>query len=113
MIQSTHHASHVRRYLGRLAQSQGLHYRVASVSFLVRKMFTLGRPKRDQFENPDLDDTSLVLHDGRPVAIKEHLYELLCYCHLLAKYGGRDKPCAVIRSQVSMLHTSSVLACSI
>ena len=71
--------------------------------FWVRKMFTLGRSKRDPSENPDVDDTSLVLHDGRPVAIKEHLYELLCCCHLLAEHGGRDKTCAVIREHFSWI----------
>jgi len=88
--------------------------------YWVRKMFTLGLPKRDAIESPgtpaaddddddDDDDDSVadtdgatpvtVLHDGRPVAIMEHLYEVLCYCHGLAKHGGRDKTCAVIRER--------------
>ena len=79
--------------------------------YWVRKMFTLSRSKRDHPSpgtGPDAADNDthtgqspVVLHDGRPVAIMEHLYEVLCYCHGLAEHGGRDKTCTVIREHYS------------
>ena len=88
--------------------------RTPQFRYWVRKMFTLSRPKRDRPSSvmtPDAADTDntdthtgqspVVLHDGRPVAIMEHLYEVLCYCHGLAEHGGRDKTCAVIREHYS------------
>ncbi|KAH9988886.1 hypothetical protein BJV77DRAFT_721364 [Russula vinacea] len=33
----------------------------------------------------------VVLHDKRPVAIREQLYEVLCYCHAVARHGGRTR----------------------
>ncbi|KAL4078028.1 hypothetical protein J3A83DRAFT_4087687, partial [Scleroderma citrinum] len=73
--------------------------------FWVRKMFSLSWPEGRQSETPDSDDadehSAVVLHDNRPVAIREQLYEVLCYCHGLAKHGGRDKTCAVIREHYS------------
>ncbi|KAG8215427.1 hypothetical protein J3R82DRAFT_9037 [Butyriboletus roseoflavus] len=44
---------------------------------------------------------AVVLHENRPVAIMEQLYELFCYCHVRARHGGRDKTCAVIRQHYS------------
>jgi hypothetical protein len=71
----------------------------AQFRFWVRKMFTLAT----FYPSPE-DDTAgeaVVLHDGRPVAIKEQLYELLCYCHSLTQHGGRDKTCAIVRQHFS------------
>lgn len=45
--------------------------------------------------------SAVVLHENRPVAIMEQLYELFCYCHVRAGHGGRDKTCAVIREHYS------------
>lgn len=45
--------------------------------------------------------SAVVLHENRPVAIMEQLYELFCYCHVRAGHGGRDKTCAVIRQHYS------------
>lgn len=45
--------------------------------------------------------SAVVLHENRPVAIMEQLYELFCYCHIRAGHGGRDKTCAVIRQHYS------------
>ncbi|KAH7882714.1 hypothetical protein F5I97DRAFT_1777339, partial [Phlebopus sp. FC_14] len=72
--------------------------------FWVRKMFTLSRPQGRQFGNPEDDSSELpavVLHENRPVAVMEQLYELFCYCHDQANHGGRDKTCAVIRQHYS------------
>lgn len=49
----------------------------------------------------DLAHSAVVLHENRPVAIMEQLYELFCYCHVRAGHGGRDKTCAVIREHYS------------
>ena len=98
--------------------------------FWVRKMFTLSRPETDageqwqwggagwqEEEEADLElertmgierdadaallTSAVVLHENRPVAIMEQLYELFCYCHVRAGHGGRDKTCAVIREHYS------------
>ncbi|KAF8439895.1 hypothetical protein L210DRAFT_3359034, partial [Boletus edulis BED1] len=82
--------------------------------FWVRKMFTLSRPVRDlELERSmgiigseratadELGYSAVVLHENRPVAIMEQLYELFCYCHVRAGHGGRDKTCAVIREHYS------------
>jgi len=45
--------------------------------------------------------SAVVLHEHRPVAIMEQLYDLFCYCHVRAGHGGRDKTCAVIREHYS------------
>ncbi|KAF8127641.1 hypothetical protein EV363DRAFT_1343981 [Boletus edulis] len=49
----------------------------------------------------ELGYSAVVLHENRPVAIMEQLYELFCYCHVRAGHGGRDKTCAVIREHYS------------
>lgn len=71
------------------------------------KMFAL-RPKSSSsqpdsnsndvtFDNNDL----VVLHDGRVVAVQEHLYQILCSCH--AEHGGRDKTYKSIRQTYSFV----------
>ncbi|KIK18512.1 hypothetical protein PISMIDRAFT_109326, partial [Pisolithus microcarpus 441] len=68
--------------------------------FWVRKMFRLvnfqgkGRMKGEDFP-------PVVLHENRPVAIMEQMYEVLCYCHGLAQHGGRDKTCGIVRGHYS------------
>ncbi|KIK93595.1 hypothetical protein PAXRUDRAFT_105234, partial [Paxillus rubicundulus Ve08.2h10] len=72
--------------------------------FWVRKMFTLSQPQGRETEDNDDDSCDLpavVLHENRPVAVKEQLYELFCYCHSQAGHAGRDKTCAVIRQHYS------------
>lgn len=77
----------------------------AQFRFWVRKMFTFSDPEDTMvmIGNSGATDAEMrvVLHEGRPVAIKEQLYELLVYCHGRAKHGGRDKTCAVIRQHYS------------
>lgn len=55
--------------------------------FWVRKMFKLA----------DVDSGTVIVHDGKPVAVKEHIYEVLCMCHAEAGHAGRDKTCSVLR----------------
>ncbi|KAI6118925.1 hypothetical protein EDD16DRAFT_1480654, partial [Pisolithus croceorrhizus] len=91
--------------------------------FWVRKMFRLvnvqgggsriGQAWRASHNNPENGTNSkgkarksedfppVVLHENRPVAIMEQMYEVLCYCHGSAQHGGRDKTCAVVREHYS------------
>jgi Integrase zinc binding domain len=90
----------------------------AQFRFWVRKMFVLAYPQTSFFTSRHnaggggggggggVSQSSsapepVVLHDKRPVAIKEQLYEVLCYCHAMARHGGRDKTCATLRLNYS------------
>ncbi|KAG1750406.1 uncharacterized protein EDB91DRAFT_1045953, partial [Suillus paluster] len=65
--------------------------------FWVRKMFTLSTPDAED----DSEAPVVILHENRPVAVQEQLYELFCYCHKESSHGGRDKTCAIIRQHYS------------
>ncbi|KAI6002391.1 hypothetical protein F5J12DRAFT_687685, partial [Pisolithus orientalis] len=67
--------------------------------FWVRKTFRLVTVQGEGGRDKDLPP--VVLHDNRPVAIMEQMYEVLCYCHGLTEHGGRDKTCAAIRRHYS------------
>ena len=73
----------------------------AQFRFWVRKMFVLAYPQTSFNRNTGQTPEPVVLHDKRPVAIKEQLYEVLCYCHAVARHGGRDKTCATLRLNYS------------
>jgi hypothetical protein len=74
----------------------------AQFRFWVRKMFVLAYPQTSFKHNTSSQSSDpVVLHDKRPVAIKERLYEVLCYCHAIARHGGRDKTCATLRLHYS------------
>ncbi|KAI9454215.1 hypothetical protein BJY52DRAFT_1122916, partial [Lactarius psammicola] len=73
----------------------------AQFRFWVRKMFVLAYPQTSFNHNNGPTPEPVVLHDKRPVAIKERLYEVLCYCHAIARHGGRDKTCATLRLNYS------------
>ncbi|KAF4586155.1 hypothetical protein EYR38_010429 [Pleurotus pulmonarius] len=83
----------------------GLDRRTPQFRFWVRKMFTLGTPPEDlpglpfHRDSPDL----VVLHEGLPIALQEHIYDILCYCHELSGHGGRDRTCAILRSRYSWI----------
>ncbi|KAG0699611.1 hypothetical protein DFH29DRAFT_1081186 [Suillus ampliporus] len=68
--------------------------------FWVRKMFTLSTPDADS-DDDDSEAPAVILHENRPVAVQEQLYELFCYCHEESNHGGRDKTCAIIRQHYS------------
>ncbi|KAH9942846.1 hypothetical protein B0H21DRAFT_510624 [Amylocystis lapponica] len=74
----------------------------------VRKMFVLSHPPAT-FSSDDLANLGaekmmpVVLHENRPVAIKDQIYDVLCYCHQVANHGGRDKTTAVIRDHYSWI----------
>ena len=40
----------------------------------------------------------IVIHENKPVAVKEQLYEVLVQCHGQANHGGRDKTAAQVYS---------------
>ncbi|KAJ8516986.1 hypothetical protein ONZ45_g5770 [Pleurotus djamor] len=72
--------------------------------FWVRKMFTLGEPPETMIPGlPYHNDspTLVILHDGLPIAIEEHMYDILCYCHEASGHGGRDKTCSFMRKRYS------------
>ena len=74
----------------------------AQFRFWVRKMFVLAYPQTSFAHNAgQTTPEPVVLHDKRPVAIREQLYEVLCYCHAVARHGGRDKTCATLRINYS------------
>ncbi|KAK9427881.1 hypothetical protein V1505DRAFT_378709 [Lipomyces doorenjongii] len=38
-----------------------------------------------------------VMHKGKPVAVREELYDVLAVCHLVCRHGGRDKTLGQLR----------------
>lgn len=64
----------------------------AQFRFWVKKMFRLGT---------DQDGEKIVLHEGKPVAVREHLYDVLTTSHSMAQHGGRDKTSAKVRDRYS------------
>jgi hypothetical protein len=78
----------------------------AQFRFWVRKMFTLSTVNiavHGETQTVYRAGDPVVLHNNRPVAVKEQLYELLCYCHALSRHGGRDKTCAAVRQLYSWI----------
>jgi hypothetical protein len=76
----------------------------AQFRFWVRKMFTLAKLKDLVVDTDVLNrQTSQVvlLHDGLIVAIKEQIYDILCYAHGITKHGGRDKTFTSVRKHYS------------
>ncbi|CCL99804.1 uncharacterized protein FIBRA_01828 [Fibroporia radiculosa] len=76
----------------------------------VRKMFTLSYTRSlltpaeiESIEALGSPPMPIVLHENRPIALKDQIYEILCYCHSLANHGGRDKTTAVIREHYSWI----------
>ena len=63
----------------------------AQFRFWAKKMFRL---------NND-GDANTVCHEGRPVAVREKIYEALTESHKQAKHGGRDKTSAEVRKKYS------------
>ncbi|KAI0697754.1 hypothetical protein BC835DRAFT_1237579, partial [Cytidiella melzeri] len=67
--------------------------------FWVRKMFTLSSLPPHGGDG-DLKP-SIVLHEGRPVALKSQLYDIIGHCHQLCQHGGRDRTTAAVKSMYS------------
>lgn len=64
----------------------------AQFRFWAKKMFKLGEVHG--FSNT-------VLHDNKPVAVREDLYHILSQSHLHAQHGGRDKTSGQVRKYYS------------
>ncbi|ORZ14154.1 hypothetical protein BCR42DRAFT_439081 [Absidia repens] len=64
----------------------------AQFRFWVKKMFQL-----------QLGNMDIICHDNKPVAIKEHIYDILVRAHREAHHGGRDKTSALVRRKFSWI----------
>ena len=42
----------------------------------------------------------IVIHENKPVAVKEQLYDVLVQCHGQANHGGRDKTAGQVRTSI-------------
>ncbi|CEP15729.1 hypothetical protein [Parasitella parasitica] len=62
----------------------------AQFRFWVKKMF-------------QLTSSQIVCHDGKPVAMREHIYSILVRAHREAHHGGRDKTSALVRRRYSWI----------
>ncbi|RPA84275.1 hypothetical protein BJ508DRAFT_43733 [Ascobolus immersus RN42] len=72
----------------------------AQFRFWVKKMFRLGT---------DCNGDKIVLHEGKPVAVRETLYDVLTNSHSQAQHGGRDKTSAKVRDRYSWSVVSRIL----
>ncbi|KAI8881294.1 hypothetical protein K501DRAFT_132838, partial [Backusella circina FSU 941] len=61
----------------------------AQFRFWVKKMFQIQQ--------------NIVIHDNKPVAMKEQIYDILVKAHKDAHHGGRDKTSAIVRNQFSWI----------
>ncbi|KAK9485719.1 hypothetical protein V1527DRAFT_466041 [Lipomyces starkeyi] len=60
----------------------------AQFRFWARRNFELFR---------DTEGRVCVMHKGKPVAVREELYDVLAVCHLVCRHGGRDKTLGQLR----------------
>ncbi|THH29982.1 hypothetical protein EUX98_g4205 [Antrodiella citrinella] len=70
----------------------------AQFRWWVRKMFVLAYSAPEGSEG---DLKPVVMHEDRPVVVKDQIYDVLSYCHLLSNHGGRDRTTAVVREHYS------------
>ncbi|KAI9797852.1 MAG: hypothetical protein M1825_005693 [Sarcosagium campestre] len=66
----------------------------AQFRFWAKKMFQLGT----SHQVPPMD---VVMHEGKPVAVREDLYRVLVEAHHICQHGGRDKTSAQVRKYYS------------
>jgi hypothetical protein len=64
----------------------------AQFRFWAKKMFTL---------QTDESGNEKVMHENKPVAVREKLYRILTTAHILAQHGGRDKTSSQVRKHYS------------
>jgi hypothetical protein len=60
----------------------------AQFRFWAKKMFVLELLDNGQ---------QVVLHEGKPVAVREHLFDILTQAHVSCQHGGRDKTSSQVR----------------
>lgn len=58
---------------------------------------------RKMFRVIEEDEKLVVTSSGRPVAIKEHIYDIICISHTMCKHGGRDKTCKIVREHYTWI----------
>ncbi|KAI0669000.1 hypothetical protein C8Q78DRAFT_1044079 [Trametes maxima] len=64
----------------------------------VRKMFKFGaHPSEGPPQNDGNGGERAIIHDGKCVAVKEEIYDLLCFYHELVDHGGRDRTAREVR----------------
>src|SRR5690606_38817395 len=68
----------------------------AQFRFWAKKMFRLNRMDDGHGSVADI-----VCHEGKPVAVRERLYDILTRCHDDAGHGGRDKTSLQVRKSWS------------
>jgi len=51
---------------------------------------------KKMFKLVSTDVAHIVIHENKPVAVKEQLYDVLVQCHSQASHGGRDKTAAQV-----------------
>ncbi|KAK9361245.1 hypothetical protein V1504DRAFT_390560, partial [Lipomyces starkeyi] len=67
----------------------------AQFRFWARRNFELFR---------DTEGRVCVMHKGKPVAVREELYDVLAVCHLVCRHGGRDKTLGQVSFVPIILH---------
>ncbi|KIP06766.1 hypothetical protein PHLGIDRAFT_72197, partial [Phlebiopsis gigantea 11061_1 CR5-6] len=76
--------------------------RTPQFRFWVRKMFTLGSTAKNILLSNEEDDVvQVILHEGRPLAVKEQVYDILSYYHVLTGHAGRDRTMAEVKKSYS------------
>ncbi|KAH9815193.1 hypothetical protein DFH28DRAFT_1027045 [Melampsora americana] len=58
---------------------------------------------RRTFTKVSDDRGHYLVHENRPLAVKEQIYDILVYCHAECGHGGRDKTSAVSRKYFSWI----------
>ncbi|BFZ60955.1 hypothetical protein YB2330_002012 [Saitoella coloradoensis] len=74
----------------------------AQFRFWVRKMFELHHNSTHPSNTPHAHAAHsqsqwTLCHDGKPVAVREGLYDILCEAHAVCRHGGRDKTCTQVK----------------
>ncbi|GAA5975045.1 hypothetical protein JCM11641_000008 [Rhodosporidiobolus odoratus] len=65
---------------------------------------------KQRFHLLSTPEGDLLAHDGKPVAMKENLYDVLAAAHLKSRHGGRDKTFLLIKDVYSCVPKELVSA---
>jgi hypothetical protein len=58
---------------------------------------------RKMFQMVVVFGQEVVAHEGKPVAVKERIYDILCHCHAEVDHGGRDRTNSETRNYFSWI----------
>ncbi|KAI0075186.1 hypothetical protein K474DRAFT_1600232, partial [Panus rudis PR-1116 ss-1] len=81
----------------------------AQFRFWARRMFSLstafshGSYAQGSNGPDDGDVKSVILHEQRPVAVREQIYDILVYCHQATGHAGRDRTNVKVREYYSYI----------